>query len=359
MVETPLSISEGILLAPYTTLGLGGPARYFAECRSLESLREALAFASQRGLRVQILGGGSNSIFADSGYEGLVIHMASRGVSFSPEGNSVIVRAAAGEDWDALVRSCVEKGLAGIECLAGIPGSVGATPIQNVGAYGQEVSATIVSLQALDRTTAEIRNFAGEECQFGYRQSRFKGTDRNRYIITEVTYRLQLNGTPAIRYAELQKYIEAHAPLSSLRSGREALTAVWSAVIALRRKKSMVLDASDPNTKSVGSFFMNPVLSRKEFEDLQNRWSAFGRSDLVPTFAADQGVKIPAAWLVEKSGFARGFREGGVGISTNHSLALINCGGTSSQLVALAMEIRKKVEEVFGIRLELEPEVIS
>lgn len=358
MPKLPIAFSEGVPLAPHTTLGLGGPARYFVECHSVDALQAALKYAGENHIRVQILGGGSNTIFSDAGFEGLVAHIALQGLSFALDGDHTLVSAAAGEVWDELVRACVDRGLAGVECLAGIPGLVGATPVQNVGAYGQEVCNTFVSLRALDRRTLELRDFDRKECQFGYRQSRFKGIDRNRYVITEVTYRLQQNGPPKILYPELQKYIDANVPLSSLPHGRPALNAVRSAVIALRKKKSMVLDSSDPNTTSVGSFFMNPILTIAEFDALRERWTASGRTEPIPTFAADNGMKIPAAWLVEKSGWPRGYRRGGVGISANHSLALINCGGTASELIALAMEIRKKVGEVFGITLELEPEVV-
>ena len=307
-IAPDLLIQSNISLSDHTTIGLGGPATQFAVCESLEQIQECLNYASASRLRVSIIGGGSNVIFADEGFRGLVLKLALRNIAFMEDGQSVVVTAAAGECWDQFVDSCIQHHLAGIECLSGIPGLVGATPIQNVGAYGQEVSTVLVSLKAMERETQKIVNFSGDECRFAYRQSRFKSEDADRYIITEVTFRLRKHGRPEIRYPELSKYIESRVNVNALESGRPALEAVRQAVIALRKTKSMVVDTADPNSRSVGSFFMNPVLTRDEYHLLEVRWRDGGTSDSIPTFPAGTNVKIAAAWLVEKSGFRKGFR---------------------------------------------------
>jgi len=355
----PPFIHVNVPLSEYTTIGLGGPAMHFAVCENLGQIREGLTFARDNRLRVHILGGGSNVIFADEGFKGLVAQIALRGVTFYEAGDSVDVIASAGEPWDQLVRSCIDRHLAGVECLSGIPGFVGATPIQNVGAYGQEVRETIVSLKAIQRDTLELTEFSGAECGFTYRQSRFKSNDAEEYIITEVTFRLRKNGRPEIRYPELGTYLESHANLSALESGRPVLEAVRRAVLALRRKKSMVVDPADPDSRSVGSFFMNPVLTGEEFLRLEERWKQRGMTDPIPTFQAGTGIKVPAAWLVEKSGFRKGHRSGGVGISPNHALALVNYNGSAHEILQLAAEIQAGVLERFGIRLEREPVVVT
>jgi UDP-N-acetylmuramate dehydrogenase len=345
-------LRENVPLSGYSTIGLGGTARYFALCRSQEALLEALEFARSRSLNAQILGGGSNTLFADGGFNGIVVKVALRGISYRDEGAWCMVSAAAGEDWGPFVQECIQRGLAGLECLSGIPGAVGATPIQNVGAYGQEVAETIVTVDMLDRESSAAVSFTGPECAFGYRQSRFKGKDKGRYIVTGVTFRLQRNGIPSIRYPELRKYIESAIDLRALGSGRAALEAVAGAVVALRRKKSMVIDPSDPQTKSLGSFFTNPVLEEEAFARLRQQ---FGD---VPSFPAEGGVKVPAAWLVEHAGFQRGYRLGGAAISANHALALVNLGTTTSELLGLAHRIQEGVQQHFGVALEMEPVVV-
>ncbi|MFN0159369.1 MAG: UDP-N-acetylmuramate dehydrogenase [Bacteroidota bacterium] len=358
-IDGMAAIRGSVPLAQYTTLGLGGNARYFTECTSVEELRSTLLHAKYEKLRVFVLGGGSNIIFPDKGYDGLVVRPTMHGMVVQDDGDDVLITVGAGEEWDAFVQYCVEKGFAGVECLSGIPGLVGATPIQNVGAYGQEVRETIVSLKSMDRFTLVHMEFSGEECRFGYRQSRFKSEDMNRYIITHVTFRLRRNAEPVIKYPELRKHIESSVNLATLEVGRSQLEAIRNAVIALRKKKSMVIDPSDPNSRSVGSFFMNPVISTEQFQQIQQHWTTDGNTSLVPSFPADGGIKIPAAWLVEQSGFARGYTKGGVGISSNHALALINRGGTATELLALAADIQSTVLERFGIRLEREPVVVA
>jgi UDP-N-acetylmuramate dehydrogenase len=353
------TLQENVLLAPHTTMGLGGPARYFAVCRTVEELCDHLAWAQKRGLQIQVLGGGSNTLFADQGFDGLVLKIDLRGLAFAEQGEWVVVRAGAGEDWDALVCRCSERGLGGIECLSGIPGLVGATPIQNVGAYGQEVKDTLVQVVAVDRQNLETVEFTGADCEFRYRQSRFKGADRDRYIITQVTYRLRRDGQPHLGYPELRNYVEERVDLEKRQGGRSLLAAVREAVLQLRRKKSMVIDSADPNARSVGSFFLNPVLPEAEFRAFERRWQDAGAGDSIPAFAASDGIKVAAAWLVERAGFNKGYSRGGVGISANHALALINCGGTTREVLELAAEIQGEVETTFGIRLEREPVVVG
>ena len=336
MEKPTFILRENIALASLTTMGLGGPARYFAECTTLPDMRTCLMWALGEGLPVQVIGGGSNVLFADAGYRGLVLKMGFTGMTFSGD----TVEVAAGEDWDGFVQCCVERGLAGVECLSGIPGSVGGTPIQNVGAYGQEVKDTIVEVRALDRRTLSETSFAPAECDFAYRQSRFKGANGKRFIVTSVTYRLDPSGQPQIRYPELRRHLTDAQP---------TLAAVRDAVLALRRSKSMVIDPQDPNARSVGSFFLNPVVSAAAFAALQDRYPS------IPHFPDAAGVKVPAAWLVEQAGFHKGLQRGGVGISERHALALVNRGGTTRQVLALAGEIRDAVEQTFGIRLVQEP----
>ena len=349
-----IAIREHVPLAPYTTLGLGGPARYFADCASETQVRAALAYGSDRQLPVYILGGGSNVVFPDAGYPGLVLRVTMNGVQYRDSGNPEVT-AGAGVDWDVLVSGAVERGWTGIECLSGIPGTVGGTPIQNVGAYGQEIAETLVSVTCLDRTTLGRRTFTAEECAFGYRDSRFKREDRGRYVVLDVTFRLARDRAPHIRYAELRDAVARQTSLEAV-SPAQAVKLVRETVLALRRGKSMVLDPSDPNTRSVGSFFTNPVLAPAAFAKLEARWE--GQGSAIPTFPADGGVKVPAAWLVERAGFAKGYRRGGAGISSRHALALVNFGGTSAELLALAERVREGVEARFGVRLEFEPEVV-
>jgi len=345
-------LQENVPLSGYSTIGLGGTARYLALCRSEKELLQALEFARSHALKIQVLGGGSNTLFADGGFDGIVVKVALRGISSRDDGEWCLVSAAAGEDWDPFVRGCVQRGLAGLECLSGIPGAVGATPIQNVGAYGQEVADSIVSVRVLDRQSLAPAIFEGTECGFGYRQSRFKGKDRDRFIVTGVTFRLRRDGLPTIRYPELRKQIESAIDLRALGAGRAALEAVATAVVALRKKKSMVIDPSDPQSKSLGSFFMNPVITVEAFERLREQCGD------VPSFPAEGGIKVPAAWLVEHAGFRRGYSLGGAAISANHALALVNLGTTTSELLALARRIQEGVQQHFGIALEMEPVVV-
>jgi UDP-N-acetylmuramate dehydrogenase len=354
-----LTIQRNVPLAPLTTLCLGGPADEFASCSTIDDVRQAVRSAVVRMVPLHILGGGSNTIVPDEGATGLVAHIALRGVKMTDDGDGMLVEAAAGEPWDELVLRTINEGLGGLECLSGIPGLVGATPVQNVGAYGQDVSETIVRVTVLDRGTLEERSFAGSECGFRYRQSRFKSADAGRYVVTAVTFRLQKNAAPHVRYVELQRYFEDQGTRGSLTQGRPALEAVRAAVLALRRRKSMVIDPADANSRSVGSFFMNVIVTPAGLEKVREHWSGGGGKDPIPTFPTDEGVKIPGAWLVEHAGFAKGHRQGGAGISSNHALALINCGGTTRELLGLAAAIQRAVFERFGVQLEREPVMLG
>jgi UDP-N-acetylmuramate dehydrogenase len=339
---------ENVPLAPFTTLGVGGPARFYTRVDDAPALAAALDWADGRGLPVMVLGGGSNLVLSDEGYAGLVIHLAMRGVAARPIGDAMDVTAAAGEQWDALVAFAADKGWAGIECLSGIPGSTGATPIQNVGAYGQDVSETIARVEALDRVHDRVVWFTNEECRFGYRASRFKNVERERYVVLSVTFRLERGGRAAIRYPELQKYVdERGVSVADLRGVREA-------VIAIRKRKGMVLDPNDPDTRSDGSFFMNPVIGAAAYDDFARN------APDAPHYPAGNDVKLSAAWLIERAGFGKGFTHGNVGLSTKHTLAIVNRGGgTAAEVVELVRMIQDRVREVFGVEIHPEPNFLG
>ena len=343
-----MKLQEQVALAPLTTLGVGGPARYFVEAESETDIREALQFANERGLPLFVLGGGSNLLVADTGFAGLVLKIRLRGVERVAVGANVTYHVAAGEDWDAFVARAVEDNCAGIECMSGIPGSVGATPVQNVGAYGQEVSETICEVVALDRPTMEELTFRNSECGFGYRTSVFNTTERDRYIILRVSFTLHQGGDAAIRYADLQKIFGADLANPSLQQVRDA-------VREIRRSKAMLLVPGDEDSHSAGSFFKNPIVTLGEFEDLAVRLES--RGVVMPNYPAGEGMrKLSAAWLVEQAGFAKGYARGDVGISRRHALAIVNRGGaTAGEIVALKDEIQARVFTEFGIALQPEP----
>lgn len=344
-----LAVRDDVELAPLTTLELGGRARHFVEARDEETILAALAWARARGVPVFVLGGGSNVVVADAGYDGLVLRISTTGRSFLPAGREVLVTAAAGEPWDALVAETVARGLAGLECLSGIPGSVGATPVQNVGAYGQEVAETIRSVRVADRLDGSIVELPPAACAFGYRDSAFRRAPE-RHVVLDVTFALRPGGAPTLRYRELGEAIGAAPTLSTVRD----------TVIALRRRKSMVIDAGDPNRRSVGSFFTNPIVAADVAQRLVARSVADGlvrAPEDVPRWpAADGLVKLSAGWLIERAGIAKGLRAGAVGVSTNHALALVHHGGgTTAELVALAHRVRDAVAARFGVTLTPEP----
>jgi UDP-N-acetylmuramate dehydrogenase len=336
---TDLNIRENVILAPLTTLEVGGPARYFVRCETETDVNDAFDFARTKNVPVFVLGGGSNIVVSDTGFDGLVVQIALKGVSI--DGGLVV--ASAGENWDSLVAECVEKNLAGIECLSGIPGNVGGTPVQNVGAYGQEVSETIVSVRCYDRTTHSIVELSGADCGFAYRTSIFNTTERDRYVVLSVAYSLTGNGPPKIVYKDLIEHFAGQTP---------TLAETRDAVRSIRRSKSMVIETDDENRRSVGSFFKNPVVDREKFEQIAGQ-----SHSPVPHFpAADEMLKIPAAWLIEHAGFHKGYRRGHAGISTRHTLAIVNRGGaTANEIVSLKDEIRQVVNAKFGIDLVPEP----
>ena len=353
---------EHVALGPLTTFGIGGPARWFAAVRSEPELAAACGWASRGGHPLCILGGGSNVLVADRGFLGLVIKVELPGIRESDAGGKRLFAVAAGEDWDALVSRTVAAGCAGMECLAGIPGSVGGTPVQNVGAYGQEVAQTITRVRCFDRHTARFVDFSAEECRFSYRGSRFNTEpDRGRYIVTEVEFALEPQGSPSLAYADLGRYFASagHAP---------SLEEVADAVRTIRRRKGMVVDAGplperDPDTRSAGSFFKNPVVSASLHRELEEAFAPL----LVPSYGAPDAAdgtaqrKLPAAWLLEQAGCGKGFRLGGAAVSSKHSLALTNWSGHASagEVLALRDTIVEKVQKRFGIRLEQEPVLVG
>ena len=349
----PPGIRPDAPLAPRTTLGLGGPARWLLEAERAEDAVAALRWAAAEGVAVTILGGGSNVVVADAGVDGLVLRLGLRGRELRPADGTVLLTAGAGEPWDRLVEATVEEGLAGLECLSGIPGTVGASPIQNVGAYGQEVADVLHAVRVLDRKTLEERTLTPSECAFGYRDSRFR-RHPDRFAVLSATFRLVPGGEPALRYPELARAVGEGGRAPDLRRVRET-------VLALRRSKSMVIEAGDENRRSVGSFFVNPVVPAAEAERVAERAAVLGVAadpSEMPRFpsGAPGELKLSAGWLIEAAGFAKGERRGPVGLSSRHALALVHHGGgTTAQLLGLAREIRDRVEERFGVRLRPEP----
>jgi UDP-N-acetylmuramate dehydrogenase len=367
-----------VLLAQYTTLRLGGPARYFARADSDDDLIAVVSDADRNGEPVLVLGGGSNLVVADAGFAGSVVQVATSGLQVRRAGDDrVDLTVAAGQSWAELVDFAVAEDFAGIECLAGIPGLAGATPIQNVGAYGQEVAATISAVQVYDRASGSVATMRGEQCQFGYRTSMFKSTPwppaagspgpTGRYVVLAVTFTLARD-----RYSMPVKYAELAARLGVRVGDRVSLAAVRDAVLALRAGKGMVLDPADPDSISAGSFFTNPVLDASQFAELERLVAVRSPGRKVPFFPADAGaesragagtglVKVPAAWLIEQAGFTKGFQgAGGVRISTKHTLALTNPGGGSTaDLIALARQVVAGVRDAFGVELTSEPTIVG
>jgi UDP-N-acetylmuramate dehydrogenase len=344
-----LEITENVLLAPYTTLGVGGPARYFAAPQTEAAVSEALRWAHQHAQPVFVLGGGSNLLVSDAGFSGLVLHICITGIETHDADGHRIYSAGAGVEWDNLVAQSVEDNCAGLECLSGIPGTVGGTPVQNVGAYGHEVSATIVRVQAIEASTGEPVEFDNAACAFQYRQSRFNLADAGRYILTCVDYALEPGGAPKLAYAELKRHFNNHASTPSLAEVRES-------VLTIRRSKGMVLDEHDADSRSAGSFFKNPVVSRGVLDRI-----ATASDNPVPHFDTATGeVKLAAAWLIEQAGIARGFALGPVAISSKHTLALVNRGGaTAADILRLKTYVQRRVHQRFGVELLPEPVMLG
>jgi len=346
-------IRENVPLAPLTTLGVGGPARYFVEAATEAEVLEAVDFARARGLPMFVLGAGSNLVVADAGFAGLVLKIGIAACAFCDSADGYMVFAAgAGHDWDALVERTVNAGCAGLECLSGIPGTVGATPVQNVGAYGQEVSQTIQEVRALDLQSLQVKMLTNAECGFAYRASIFNTSQRGRYVILSVSFSVHRGGKPSLRYPDLQQFFAG-------RSGQPTLSEVREAVRATRYRKAMLIVPGDPDCHSVGSFFKNPILPAAAVEELSARLAAAGCE--LPSYPATDGFrKLPAAWLVEHAGFAKGYTRGRAGISRKHALAIVNRGGaTAAEIVALKDEIQSRVFGEFGIKLEPEPVLIG
>jgi UDP-N-acetylmuramate dehydrogenase len=344
-----IEVQENVALGPLTTMGVGGKARVFVRAQSVDDVEEAVALARGRGLALFVLGGGSNLLVSDRGWDGLVLRIGNSGIEDRSEGAVTVFDVGAGVDWDEFVAHAVARRCGGIECLSGIPGSVGGTPVQNVGAYGQEVSETIVSVLAFDLSENRVRDLTASECGFSYRASIFNTSQRGRYIILRVSYRLASDGVPSLRYADLQKYFVGR--------GKPSLGEVREAVLEIRASKGMVLRVGDPGT--AGSFFKNPVLSASQHEELVRRAAQRGLE--VPSYPAlSSQRKVSAAWLVENSGFRKGYVRGHAGISSKHALAIVNLGGaTAGEIVGLKDEIQAGVEKAWGVRLEAEPVLVG
>ncbi len=338
---------QNISLAPYTTFKIGGPAQWFAEAASEEDVLEAVDFARKHALPLFVLGGGSNLLVADGGFAGVVLRIALRGTTEWVDGDRLICRVAAGEDWDGFVSRVVSRECAGVECLAGIPGQVGGTPVQNVGAYGQEVSETIRTVRVLCAESREFIELDNAACCFAYRESLFNTAARGKYIVTRVDYVLRAGGAPMLGYADLRRHFQAWQT-------KPSLAEVAQVVRGIRRDKGMFLVPGDPDCASAGSFFKNPVVDQEVFSRVE---SAVPGGTAIPQYPAPEGkVKLPAAWLLEKAGFSKGFGVGRAGISTRHTLALVNRGGAAAEdVLRLSEQIVAGVEARFGIRLEREP----
>jgi len=390
-----VTTTEQVRLAEYTTLRLGGPAMRFIAAVAEADLIAAIAAADTAGEPVLVLGGGSNLVIADAGFPGVVVRSAPGEVRFAASDGAVDVTAGAGQDWDELVRQCLSDGLSGIECLSGIPGSAGATPIQNVGAYGQEVAETITAVRAYDRQGGQIVRLGPADLDFGYRTSMFKRqaaeasamADRmaaagaagaagqsgvagrpsqaagglhpatGRFVVLDVTFRLPVTPLSApVRYAELGRLLGVGD------GDRVPVAEARAAVLELRRGKGMVLDDRDLDTRSAGSFFTNPIVPAARFDALRERLGAAAR---IPHWPAGPGeVKLSAAWLIENAGFSKGFRlagdPAGARISTKHTLALTNPGqATTASLIRLARAIRDGVRAEFGVELTSEPVLVG
>ncbi len=341
-------------LGPLTTLGIGGTARSLVTCHTEDDVVEALRTADAAGDRVLVLGGGSNLVLPDEHFDGTVVRVLSHGLRSTrlPSSDDVLLEASAGEDWDAFVALCVADRLVGVECLSGIPGLVGGTPVQNVGAYGSDVSQTVSRVRVHDRDTSATTWLDAADCGFAYRHSAFKGSDRR--VVLAVEFRLTVGELSApVRYAELARALGVEV------GERAPLAAVRTAVLALRRGKGMVVDAADPDSRSAGSFFTNPLLAPDAAEDLRARVAARGLR-ITEHVEPDGRVKVSAAWLIENAGFPKGWGEGLVGLSSKHTLALVNRGGaTSADLRRAARQVRDGVQEAFGVELVPEPVMLG
>ena len=345
-------LEENKALAPFTTLGIGGPARWFVEAGTEDDIAEAAVWAREKRVPLFVLGGGSNLLVADSGFQGMVLQVGLRGIERQARKEVVVYRVAAGESWDRFVQRTVEDDSAGLECLTGIPGTVGGTPVQNVGAYGQEVAHSIACVRAYDLDEDRFVEFSATECAFAYRRSRFNTVDHGRYVVTRVDYQLIPGGAPALHYADLQREFAGRP--------KPSLVEVAEAVRRIRRSKGMLLVDGDPDCRSAGSFFKNPVVGKGQLLQVSAIAGNEAPSFPVGKQVGSDRVKLPAAWLIEHTGFTKGLVRGAAGISSRHTLALINRGGaTAAEILALADEIAAAVQARFGIQLEKEPVLLG
>jgi UDP-N-acetylmuramate dehydrogenase len=347
-----LIVQEQVPLAPFTTLRIGGPARFFCEVTSEAALLEAVEFSRQRSLKIFVLGGGSNLLISDAGFDGLVIHLAIvTPTEMEQTSGQIEYKVAAGTDWDAFVLQVCEQGITGVECLAGIPGLVGGSPIQNIGAYGQEAADTIRSVRALDLQTLEFVTLPHDACGFAYRQSIFNTTQRDRYIVTEVVFRFNPSATPKLTYADLTRHFAAQ-----IEAGQTPTPMlIYQAVREIRHGKGMLLVEGEQDCRSAGSFFKNPIVPATTLAHIASVLNLEPAN--IPHWPAPAGqIKLPAAWLLERAGFHKGFALGEAGISSRHTLALINRGqATSHDIATLRDTIQQEVGVRFNIRLEQEP----
>jgi len=347
-----MEVRHNVPLAPLTTLGVGGDASFFVRAGTVRDVEEAVAFSKRKQLPLFVLGGGSNLVISDQGWNWLVLQIGIPEIEEHQEQGKTLFQAGAGVDWDEFVAHCVARNCAGVECLSGIPGSVGGTPVQNVGAYGQEVSETIVSVLAFDLDENRVRELNATECRFSYRASIFNSTRRGRHIILRVSYALSPEGNPRLQYADLPNYFAGA-------DGTPTLAQVHEAVRKIRASKGMLISPGDPDSRSAGSFFKNPILSTSQHDELTRR--AAEQNLNVPSYPAlSQQKKVSAAWLVETSEFRKGYAKGKVGISRKHALAIVNRGGaTAADILALKDEIQARVEQTWGVRLEPEPVLVG
>ena len=340
------------MLAPLTTFRIGGPARYFINAQNEGTVLEGIQWARDKNLPLFVLGGGSNLLVADAGFPGVVLKVGILGTEWTSKNGKTHVYAGAGEGWDGLVASAVQRDLAGTECLSGIPGLVGGTPVQNVGAYGQEVSEVLGSVRAYDIDRDCVTELSRHDCGFSYRTSIFNSVAKGRYVVLGVSFLLTKGGAPTVRYADVLREFEG-------KSGSPSLADVRAAVQRIRRRKAMLLIDGDPDSRSAGSFFKNPVITRQQLAQVE---SVAGEH--VPQYPAGPGdpdkVKTAAAWLIERAGFQKGYSVGPVGLSTKHTLAVVNKGAaTAEDVLRLAREIRSRVLDRFGIELMPEPVLLG
>ena len=348
-------IEDNVPLAPLTTLKVGGPAKLFVNASTSDQVMEAVQYAKSNHLPVFVLGGGSNLLVADAGYNGLVLKIAIGGVqTCDAHGGRREYELGAGEDWDGFVARAVAEDCAGVETLSGIPGTVGGTPVQNVGAYGQEVAETIQFVRVLDLQTMQVKDLSNAECGFSYRTTIFNSSAQGRYIVLGVTYSLEIGGPARIAYADLKKHFGEPAVHPTLQQTRDA-------VRAIRLSKAMHIVPDDEDCRSAGSFFKNPIVETTTYEAVAAIAAQKGSATAPPKYpAADGRVKISAAWLVENAGFPKGYARGNAGISRKHSLAIVNRGGaTAAEIVALKDEVQRGVMDAFGIQLQPEPVMVG